>query len=104
MLPAITQVGVERTERAHQVVRDRLTEGLSLYGANTSVGEAFHRGERMPVMKAFEEAGLAPFHIKPRDALASLSLNAVGYASAAVALHEAALAVRVLLADGPCGA
>ncbi|TPW29224.1 aromatic amino acid lyase [Martelella alba] len=68
--------------------------------ALTGVGEAFYRGERMPVTEAFEKAGLKPLSMEPRDSLASFSLNAVGYASSASALHKAALAVRVLLATG----
>ncbi|MAM13524.1 MAG: histidine ammonia-lyase [Rhizobiaceae bacterium] len=198
-LPVVTQAGIERVERAHQVVRDRLAEGLSIYGANTGVGamkdtewtvealedfnlglvrahhfgtgdpfpveivrnaiairintaltgrvgcsmalveafqallehdvipvvrrtgsigcadiglmgqvsaaltgvgDAVYQGRRMPVTEAFAATGLQPLRMEPRDALASFSLNAIGYASAAAALHKAALAVRVLLATG----
>lgn len=68
--------------------------------ALTGVGEAVHEGRRMPVTEAFERTGLRPIRMQPRDSLASFSLNAVGYAAAAHAVHEAALALRVALATG----
>ncbi|AJY45220.1 aromatic amino acid lyase [Martelella endophytica] len=198
-LPAVTQAGIERVERAYGVVQDRLAEGMSIYGANTGVGamkdiewtpealeefnlglvrahhfgtgdafpveivrnaiairintaltgrvgcsmalieafmallahdvipivrrtgsigcadiglmgqisaaltgvgDAIYQGQRMPVTEAFEKAGLSTLRMEPRDALASFSLNAIGYASAAESIRKAALAVRVLLATG----
>lgn len=68
--------------------------------ALTGVGEVMYRGKRMQVMEAFELAGLKPLRMKPRDSLASFSLNAVGYAASATAIHKAALALRVSLATG----
>jgi histidine ammonia-lyase len=64
----------------------------------TGVGEAYYRDRRMPAATALAEAGLEPARLKPRDSLASISVNAVGFAAAAAAIHEAASAVRVLLA------
>lgn len=66
----------------------------------TGVGEAVHRGRRLPADAALAEAGLSPFRLAPRDSLAAISSNAVGYAAAAEALRAAAGAIRVLLATG----
>lgn len=66
----------------------------------TGVGEAYHAGQRLPAAEAMARAGLRPFKLAPRDSLASVSTNAVGYAAAMRALRQAATAVRVLLATG----
>ncbi len=64
----------------------------------TGVGEAYFRNRRLPAALALNEAGLRPAKLKPRDSLASISVNAVGFAAAAETVREAALAVRVILA------
>jgi len=64
----------------------------------TGAGEATFSGARMPAEQALSAAGLRPFKLAPRDSLASISTNAVGYAAAASALRSGAGAVRVLLA------
>jgi histidine ammonia-lyase len=62
------------------------------------VGEAYYQDRRLPAETALEQAGLRPARLKPRDSLASISVNAVGFAAAAAAIREAARALRVLLA------
>src|SRR6478752_260911 len=64
----------------------------------TGVGEAVYQNRRMSAEAALAEAGLKPAKMAPRDSLASISVNAVGFAAAAEALRSAASAVRVLLA------
>lgn len=64
----------------------------------TGVGEAVYQNRRMSAEAALAEAGLAPCRMAPRDSLASISVNAVGFAAAAEAVRSAASAVRVLLA------
>ena len=64
----------------------------------TGVGEAYYQNRRLPAEAALAEAGLKPAHLKPRDSLASISVNAVAYAAAAEAVRTAASAVRILLA------
>ncbi|MBW9062557.1 aromatic amino acid lyase [Rhizobium herbae] len=66
----------------------------------TGTGEAFFRGELLPASEALSRAGLEPFIMQPRDALASLSVNATAFAAAADVLREAASAVRVAMATG----
>jgi histidine ammonia-lyase len=66
----------------------------------TGVGEAVYEGKRLPATDALAQAGLAPFRLAPRDSLASVSTNAIGYAAAARATRQAAAAVRTLLATG----
>lgn len=66
----------------------------------TGAGEAVFGGQRLPAEAALLAAGLKPFRLAPRDSLASISTNAVGYAAAASAIREAAAAVRVMLATG----
>ena len=66
----------------------------------TGAGEAVFDGRRLPADEALAAAGLKPFRLAPRDSLASISTNAVGYAAAANAIREAAAAVRVMLATG----
>jgi histidine ammonia-lyase len=66
----------------------------------TGAGEAVYKGRRLPADQALAQAGLSAFRLAPRDSLASISTNAVGYAAAANALREAAAAVRVMLATG----
>lgn len=66
----------------------------------TGVGEAVYQGRRLPAETALAEAGLTPTRMAPRDSLASISVNAVGFAAAAEATREAAGAVRMLLATG----
>lgn len=66
----------------------------------TGVGEAIYKDRRLPAAIALEEAGLRPLRLKARDSLASISVNAVGYAAAAEATRAAAAVLRVLLATG----
>ncbi|MDO9414640.1 aromatic amino acid lyase [Pararhizobium sp.] len=66
----------------------------------TGAGDAFYRGELIPAPQALERAGLEPFVMQPRDALASLSVNAIAYAASADVLREAASTVRMLLVTG----
>ncbi|GHA29696.1 histidine ammonia-lyase [Devosia pacifica] len=66
----------------------------------TGVGEAVYRGERLPANEALRRAGLEPMKLAPRDSLASISTNAVGYAAASRAIRQAASTVRLLLATG----
>lgn len=66
----------------------------------TGAGEAMFDGKRLSASDALSAAGLHPVRLKPRDSLASISTNAVGYAAAANAVRDAAGAVRVLLATG----
>ena len=54
----------------------------------TGVGEAYYQNRRLPAEAALAEAGLKPAHLKPRDSLASISVNAVGYAAAAEAVRD----------------
>jgi histidine ammonia-lyase len=64
----------------------------------TGVGEAYYNNKRLSAEEALAEAGLKPARLKPRDSLASISVNAVAYAAAAEATRSAARAVRMLLA------
>ncbi|NVD39303.1 aromatic amino acid lyase [Ensifer sp. HO-A22] len=66
----------------------------------TGVGEAYHRGRLVPAETALADAGLSPLVMRPRDALAALSVNAIAYSAAADVLREAAAAIRVLLVTG----
>ena len=66
----------------------------------TGAGEATFDGQRIPASDALARAGLKPFRLAPRDSLASISTNAVGYAAAANAIRDAAKTVRVMLATG----
>lgn len=66
----------------------------------TGVGEAHYKGRRLPAAQAFEEAGLKPFRMAPRDSLASLSVNSVSFAAAAETTRAAAGAIRTMLATG----
>lgn len=66
----------------------------------TGAGEANFNGRRLPAAEALAQAGLTAVRLAPRDSLASISTNAVGYAAAAVAIREAARTVRVMLATG----
>lgn len=66
----------------------------------TGAGEAVYDGHRLPAETALSSAGLRPFRLAPRDSLASISTNAVGYAAAANAIREAASATRIMLATG----
>ena len=66
----------------------------------TGAGEVNFNGRRIPAAEALSAAGLKPFRLAPRDSLASVSTNAVGYAAAARALRDAAHATRILLATG----
>jgi histidine ammonia-lyase len=63
-------------------------------------GEAVFAGRRQSAGDALAAAGLKAFRLAPRDSLASISTNAVGYAAAASALREAVATVRVMLATG----
>ncbi|HEY0032110.1 MAG TPA: aromatic amino acid lyase [Devosia sp.] len=64
----------------------------------TGSGEAMFAGHRQPAADALAAAGLSAFRLAPRDSLASVSTNAVGYAAAATAIRDAASAMRVMLA------
>jgi histidine ammonia-lyase len=64
----------------------------------TGVGEAVYQNRRMSAEAALAEAGLSPCRMAPRDSLASVSVNAVGFAAAAEAVRSAASAMRMLLA------
>ena len=64
----------------------------------TGVGEAVYQNRRMSAEAALAEAGLKPVRMQARDSLASISVNAVGFAAAAEAVRSAASAVRMLLA------
>ncbi|MGV3489749.1 MAG: aromatic amino acid lyase [Devosia sp.] len=64
----------------------------------TGVGEAVYENRRMPAAAALAEAGLTTCRMAPRDSLASISVNAVGFAAAAEAVRSAASAVRMLMA------
>jgi histidine ammonia-lyase len=64
----------------------------------TGVGEAVYQNRRMSAAAALAEAGLEPQHMAPRDSLASISVNAVGFSAAAEAVRSAAASVRMLLA------
>ncbi len=64
----------------------------------TGVGEAYRGNRRLSAREALAEAGLAPARLKPRDSLASISVNAVAFAAAADAIREGATVLRVLLA------
>src|SRR5690606_9323393 len=66
----------------------------------TGAGEATFNGKRQPAAEALAAAGLKAFRLKPRDSLASISTNAVGYAAAAAAIRDAAGLMRVMLATG----
>ncbi|EHS50402.1 phenylalanine/histidine ammonia-lyase [Rhizobium sp. PDO1-076] len=63
----------------------------------TGVGEVYYQGLRRKTSDVFPEVGIAPIRLAPRDALASLSVNGVGYAASAVALRDAAKVLRVLM-------
>lgn len=64
----------------------------------TGVGEAVYQNRRMSAEAALAEAGLKPVRMQARDSLASISVNAVGFAAAAEATRSAASALRMLLA------
>ncbi|HEY8577688.1 MAG TPA: aromatic amino acid lyase [Devosia sp.] len=66
----------------------------------TGAGEAMFDGHRQPAERALSAAGLKAFRLAPRDSLAAVSTNAVGYAAAAYAIRDAASVVRVMLATG----
>ena len=66
----------------------------------TGVGEAVYAGRRMPAAEALAAAGLAPIHLKPKDGLAAVSSNAIGFAAACHALRRGAGAMRTLMASG----
>ncbi len=66
----------------------------------TGVGEVTHRGVRRDAAEVLREHGRKPLVLAPRDALAALSVNAVGYAAAGVALRNAARIVRILMSVG----
>lgn len=66
----------------------------------TGVGEAWHDGKKLLAIEALSRAGLSPMQLAPKDSLASISTNAVGYAAAAAAVQNAARILRVLLATG----
>ena len=66
----------------------------------TGTGEAFFDDDLLPADEALRRAGLAPFQMLPRDALAALSVNATAFAAAGDVLREAASAVRILMTTG----
>jgi len=68
--------------------------------AMTGAGEISLAGARMPAGDALARAGLAPFDMAHKDALASVSSNAAGYASAFHVIRRSAGVLRALLASG----
>ena len=64
------------------------------------VGEAAYAGRRMPAAEALAAAGLVPIHLMPKDGLAAVSSNAIGFAAAFHALRRGAGAMRTLMASG----
>jgi histidine ammonia-lyase len=70
----------------------------------TGNGEAYYRGELRLASEALAAAGLEPHIMAPKDALAVVSTNAVGIASAGHVLARAAATVRVLLATATTAA
>jgi histidine ammonia-lyase len=66
----------------------------------TGVGEAFFDGRRMPAAEALSVAGLEPIRLRPKDGLAAVSSNAIGFAAACHALRRGAGATRTLMASG----
>ena len=68
--------------------------------AMTGAGEIVLGGARLPAREALERCGLAPFDMAHKDALASVSSNAVGYAGAFHAVRRGAGVLRALLAAG----
>ena len=55
----------------------------------TGGGHVLWRGRRIPTQSAFAEAGLNALTLAPRDALASLAVNAIAFAATAAALRRA---------------
>ncbi len=49
--------------------------------ALTGSGEAFYNGMLLPAGEALRQAGLQPLRLRPRDALAALSTNAIAFAA-----------------------
>ncbi|SIQ23352.1 histidine ammonia-lyase [Rhizobium sp. RU20A] len=68
--------------------------------ALTGSGEAFYNGMLLPAGEALRQAGLQPLRLRPRDALAALSTNAIAFAATSDVLREAAGALRVALSTG----
>lgn len=68
------------------------------------VGEAMHGGRRLPAAEALAAAGLAPIRLRPKDGLAAVSSNAVGFAAAGHALRRGAGALRTLMASAMANA
>ncbi|MXN43989.1 histidine ammonia-lyase [Shinella kummerowiae] len=66
----------------------------------TGEGEAWFGGVRLPAADALKRAGLKPYRMQPRDALAALSVNAISHAAAANVVREAAKAIRNLMVTG----
>lgn len=66
----------------------------------TGWGEAYFGDELLPAADALSRAGLAPFVMQPRDALAALSVNAIAFAAASDVLRSAASAVRIAMSTG----
>ena len=64
----------------------------------TGAGEAVFENRRMPAAAALAAAGLEPVKLAPRDSLASISVNAVGFSAAAEAIRSSVGALRMLLA------
>ncbi|THV21069.1 aromatic amino acid ammonia-lyase [Peteryoungia ipomoeae] len=65
----------------------------------TGVGEVYYQGLRRRTADVFAEVGISPIRLKPRDALASLSVNGVAYAASAEAIREAAKVLRLLMSS-----
>lgn len=63
-------------------------------------GEAEFRGERLAGPEALRRAGIAPPELGPKDAIALLNANAQSIGLAALALHEADLALEAMLCAG----
>jgi histidine ammonia-lyase len=63
-------------------------------------GEAEFRGERLPGPEALRRAGITAPELRPKDAIALLNANALSVGLAALALHEADLALEAVTAAG----
>ena len=68
--------------------------------AMIGVGEAFVLGERLPALKALEQAGLAPVVLGPKEGLALLNGTQFSTAYALAALFEAEVLFRSALVTG----
>ena len=61
------------------------------------MGEAEYRGERIPVVHAFNATGLAPIAFAPKEGLAMINGTTVMTSVAALILPDASAVLRALL-------